>query len=85
MNEYRKEKSTALSKIASIDAKMADAGRVNVLGDLVHAKDVRAVWEALSVDRQRVVIDALMIIKIMPPGRGARTFRPETVIITPRM
>jgi hypothetical protein len=64
---------------------MADAGRVDVLGPLVLAGDVRAVWEALSVDRQRVVIDALMIIRIMPPGRGTRTFRPETVIIEPRM
>jgi hypothetical protein len=52
---------------------------------LVGAGDVRAVWEALSTSRKRVVIDALMIIKLMPPGRGTRTFRPETVIITPRM
>ena len=47
--------------------------------------DVRAVWEALSTDRQRVVIDAPMIFKVMPPGRGTTTFRPETVIIEPRL
>jgi hypothetical protein len=51
----------------------------------VKAKDVRKVWEALSTDRQRVVIDALMIIRLMPPGQGTRTFRPETVIIVPRI
>jgi site-specific DNA recombinase len=56
-----------------------------VLGPLVLAKDVRAVWEALSTDRQRVVIDALMTVRLMPPGRGTRTFRPETVIIEPRI
>ena len=31
-----------------------------LLGPLVQADDVRAAWEALSTDRQRVVIDALM-------------------------
>jgi site-specific DNA recombinase len=73
------------SKIATIEAQMADAGRTDVLGPLVQADDVRAVWEALSTDRQRVVIDVLMTIKIMPPGRGRRTFDPETVIIEPRV
>jgi site-specific DNA recombinase len=58
---------------------------VNVFGDLVLAEDIRAVWDALSVSRRRAVIDALMIITLMPPGRGTRTFRPKTVIIEPRI
>jgi hypothetical protein len=84
-SQLRTATSRLKSKLAAVEARMADAGRVDVLGPLVLADDVRTVWEGLSVDRQRVVIDALMIIKIMPPGRGTRTFRPETVIITPRM
>ena len=38
--------------------------------------DVRAVWEALSTDRQRVVIDALMIAADIGGGPTAVTFRP---------
>jgi site-specific DNA recombinase len=51
----------------------------------VQARNVRAAWGVLSTDRKRVVIDALMIIRIMPPGKGTKTFRPETVIIEPRV
>ena len=85
MSEHRKSRSRVQSKLAAVEAKMADAGRTDVLGPLVLAGDIRAAWEALSVARQRMVIDALMIVRIMPPGRGTRTFRPETVIIEPRM
>jgi site-specific DNA recombinase len=42
---------------------MADAGRVDVLGPLVQARDIRTAWETLSTDRRRAVIDALMMIK----------------------
>jgi site-specific DNA recombinase len=72
-------------KIATIEAQMADAGRTDVLGPLVQASDVRKVWEALGTARQRVVIDALMTIKIMSAGQGRRPFDPETVIIEPRV
>jgi DNA invertase Pin-like site-specific DNA recombinase len=58
---------------------LADAGRVSVLGELVAAGDVETVWEGLDLDRRRAVIDALMIVTLLPPGRGARIFRPETV------
>ncbi len=60
---------------------MANAGRVSVLGDLVTAYDVKAVWHDIGLDRRRAVIDALMTVTLLSPGRGARTFRPETVHI----
>lgn len=72
------------SQIAELDAQLADAGRVSVLGPLIGAKDLPAAWEALGTDRQRVVIDALVEVTLFPPGRGARNFRPETVRIVPR-
>jgi ferredoxin-NADP reductase len=83
--EYQAARTKTMARLATEEAQIADAGRVNVLGPLVHTDDVRAVWEALGVERQRVVIDALMIIKLMSPGRGRRTFRPETIIIEPRV
>jgi hypothetical protein len=85
-SQLRTATSKLRSRIATIEARMADAGRVDVFGPLVRARNVRKAWEALSTDRQRVVIDALMIIKIMPPGQGVRTFDPaKHVIIEPRV
>jgi hypothetical protein len=71
----------ARARLAVIEDEMADAGRVSVLGDLVTADDVQAVWHDLDLDRRRAVIDALMTVTLLSPGRGARTFRPETVHI----
>lgn len=66
-------------RLAEAEAKLADAGRVSVLGPLVNVDDVAAAWAALETDRRRAVIDALMIVTLHPPGRGTRTFRPESV------
>lgn len=68
-------------KLAAVEAALADAGRVNVLGPVLNAPDVREAWEALEVSRQRAVIDVLADVVILPPGRGARTFDPDTVRI----
>jgi DNA invertase Pin-like site-specific DNA recombinase len=69
-------------KLADVEARMADAGRVDVLGPLVIADDVRAAWDSLSAARRRAVVDLLMTVVLHAPGRGTRTFRPETVEIT---
>lgn len=69
------------TRLAGVESKMADAGRVNVLGPLVGAADVRKAWDSLDVDRKRAVVDALCRVVIHPAGRGSRTFRPETVAI----
>jgi site-specific DNA recombinase len=67
--------------LMAVEERLADAGRVSVLGELVAAGNVAAVWDGLDLDRQRAVIDALMQVTLLSPGRGARTFRPETVRI----
>jgi site-specific DNA recombinase len=66
-------------RLADVEGQVADAGRVNVLGPLIGAEDVGAAWEALTTSRQRVIVAALMRVTLFPPGRGVRTFRPETV------
>jgi site-specific DNA recombinase len=84
-SQLRTATSRLKTKLAAVEAQMADRARVDVFGGLVQAGDVRAVWEALSVSKRRGVIDALMTIRLRSPGKGVRTFRPETVIITPRI
>ncbi|MCZ2824184.1 MULTISPECIES: recombinase family protein [unclassified Modestobacter] len=72
------------AELADVEARMADSGRADVLGPLVHAGDVRAVWAVLDPDRQRAVVDALMTVTLHSPGRGRRNFDPDTVEVTPR-
>ena len=71
----------ARDRLAVVERLMVEAGRVPVLGELVTAADVRATWEALDLDRRRAAVDTLMAVTLLPPGRGARTFDPETVRI----
>lgn len=72
------------ARMAEIEANLADAGRVDVLGPLVTASDVREVWDGLTLERRRAVVDTLATVTIYPPGRGVRTFRPDTVAVTPK-
>ena len=71
----------ARDRLAVVERLMVEAGRVPVLGELVTSADVRATWEALDLDRRRAAVDTLMAVTLLPPGRGARTFDPETVRI----
>jgi DNA invertase Pin-like site-specific DNA recombinase len=69
------------ARLRDLESELADAGRVDVLGGLVSADDVVAAWEGLSIGHRRAVIDTLCTIRLLPVGRGTRTFRPETVSI----
>jgi site-specific DNA recombinase len=69
-------------KLAVLDEKIAAAGRGNALSRFVGVDDVAEVWAALDDVERREVISDLMEIRLLPPGRGVRTFRPETVDIT---
>lgn len=77
----RRESKRLRGRLAAVEAGQADAGRVNVLGPLIDAPDVGAAWAALDTDRQRAAVDTLMTVTLLPPGRGTRVFRPETVAI----
>jgi hypothetical protein len=55
---------------------MAKVGRA-----VASAEDVAAAWHALDTETQRALINALMVIRIDPPGRGVWKFRPESVRI----
>jgi site-specific DNA recombinase len=77
----RAESMRIRAELAEVEAMMVDAGRAGLLGPLIGAADVRAAWLALDVDAQRAVVTDLMAgLALMPPGRGARTFDPGTVV-----
>lgn len=72
------------TRLSALEERMAHAGRVDVLGPIIGARDPEAVWLSLDTDRQRAVLDTLATVTVHPPGRGNRTFRPESVTITPK-
>lgn len=79
--EYRAMRAPLSEKLRRIEAQIADAGRVNVLGDLVGVRDVQAAWDRLGFDRRRSVLRILAGVRLHAVGRGTRTFRPDTVDI----
>jgi site-specific DNA recombinase len=79
ITQIRKATDRVRGRLDEVESQMADAGRVDVLGPLIRAGDMEAAWLDLSIARKRLVIDTLAIVRIFPPGRGTRTFRPESV------
>lgn len=77
----RAESARLRGELARVESQQLDAGRVDLLGPLVRADDVGAAWDDLGTDRQRMVVDSLMRVVLLPPGRGTRVFREESVEI----
>jgi site-specific DNA recombinase len=67
------------TRLAEVESRMADAGRLSVLGPMATAADPAATWSESDRDRRRAIIDMLMVIRLLPLGHGVRIFRPETV------
>ena len=55
--------------------------RSDVLAEIVKARRPVDVWDVLDIDRKRAIVDMLMTITLLPPGRGARSLDPATVQI----
>lgn len=69
------------ARLEQVTNALADLARTPVLTDLLTSNNVEDTWASMDIDRQRAVIDALITVKLHPPGRGARTFDPRTVDI----
>lgn len=71
----------AQGALDAVTEKMRSAQRAPLLGDLVSARDVRRAWEAMSLGRQRAVVDCLMTVTVLPTGagRGSKVFDPRCV------
>lgn len=81
--ELRDTKATLGARIAELEDQLADDGRADLLRPLLDAEDIEATWfgPEYDDDRRRAVVGVLMEVVLLPPGRGTRTFRPETVVI----
>lgn len=81
LREYRAMTQATRDRLTDVESRLVASGRNRVLSQLIRASDTEAVWEDLAMDRQRVIIDGLMTVTLLPVGAGSRLFRPETVII----
>jgi DNA invertase Pin-like site-specific DNA recombinase len=68
--EAKSKLATLRPKLAAVERRMSVTGRGPVLGDLLTATDVRAVWESLPVDRRRAMLREGPPIVIIPGTRG---------------
>ncbi|RWA22570.1 hypothetical protein MELE44368_12405 [Mycolicibacterium elephantis DSM 44368] len=68
------------AKLSAVESQMFDANSRRMFDGLIGAEDVRAAFDALPLDRQRAVVDALLSVTIMPVGKG-RAFDPERVVL----
>ncbi|AWK73174.1 hypothetical protein CBI38_18030 [Rhodococcus oxybenzonivorans] len=80
-DQFRTANEKVRTRLAELEAEIAAAGAADVIAPLVASGDVAAAWEDLTTARKRAVIDVLADVTIHPPGRGTRTFRPETVLV----
>ncbi len=69
------------TQLEQVSTELAEHARTPVLSELLATANVRGTWNGLSMNRQRAVIGTLATVQLMPPGRGARVFDPESVRI----
>jgi hypothetical protein len=71
-------------ELVSVEAKMLDADRARIFdGVPLGSADADAALRTSPLERQRVIIRALVKVTILPGVRGVRAFDPKTVRIEP--
>lgn len=63
-----------------------DVTKDSLVAEVADADDVESAWSGLDIERQRLIMDALMTVTILPVGRGgARAgFKTESIQIDPK-
>jgi hypothetical protein len=67
-----------------VQSKLQSAAGRSPVADLAGRPDVAEVWAGLDLGRRRAILDALMIVYVMPLPRppGRAPFDPELIKIT---
>jgi DNA invertase Pin-like site-specific DNA recombinase len=72
-------------RLADLDDRMTHVDRGPILADLITSGDVRAMWKAIGLDRQRAVINLLYKVILLPRPPGRYETPIESVIMEPRI
>jgi hypothetical protein len=73
-----------MARIAEIDETLNASVTSDPLAAVVGAPDPVAAWDGLGLADQRLFIDRLATVTILPSGRRGRGFDPATIDITPK-
>lgn len=68
-------------QIEGIDAELAVVARQSPVAALVGVDDLAARWEAMSADLKSKIVDALLIVTVLPARPGVRVFDPSAIRI----
>jgi DNA invertase Pin-like site-specific DNA recombinase len=81
--EWKAARERLNTKLAAVEARMADASAARVFADVPLGTDkVREAFTRLDLDRQRAIINVLLTATVMPVGhRGRVPFDPERIVI----
>lgn len=69
------------AKLAPIDAQLHDTHRARVFDGVIDVRDVGTAFDALPLDRQRAVVDALLTVTILPAANKGTGFQPDSVSV----
>lgn len=69
------------ARLDDVEGRIAAASSLDPLAALIDVDDLPAVWDGLELGRQRAVLDALMVVTVLPTERASRTFDPTAVRI----
>jgi len=68
---------------ARIRATLKEASARSPLADFAAAGDARATWNALPIGRRREILKIMLVVTLLPPGRGRRGFDHTLIRIEP--
>lgn len=71
-------------RLAEVEREIPNTAKSPAVEKLLATTDALAAWDALDVAVKREIVGTLADVVLLPAGRGARYFRPETVQISPR-
>ena len=77
----REQSARLRGRLNEIDGLLAPAPS-NPGREIVEAQDVTAAWYALDIARQRLILNELMSVTLMPSKRGAKGFDPSLINIS---
>ncbi|HCT76907.1 MAG TPA: hypothetical protein DGG94_11735 [Micromonosporaceae bacterium] len=69
------------ARLDAIESELNNAVVDSPLKPLIGAADIEAAWEALSLSHQRLVIDTLVTVRILPTTRKGRGFDTDSIDI----
>lgn len=90
ISQFKKANERLRAKLAEIEARIPTDTGSTAIQSLVTSPDIRAAWDALSIDAKRGVIDTLVTVRLLSPvckefaylpGTGWSIANPESVVI----